>query len=182
MGAQMDKIKKNKKLFGIIKGFFIVILALLLFINVYSIVGRLIFHEALPKLFGLSDAVVLSGSMSPTINAGDLIVIAEKNSYNTGDIVTYENNGLVTHRIVETKENGFITKGDHNNTEDKLVSPDQIRGKVVLILPKIGYIVSFFKTPLGMVIIIGVAAIILEMPTIITKIKNKKVGREYEKQ
>lgn len=179
----MDKSTKKQKIFKILNAIFIVLLSLLLFLNLYNIAGRLIFKKALPKLLGYCDAVVLSGSMSPTIEVGDLIIISEKDSYKIGDIITYENNGLITHRIVDIEEGGYITKGDHNNTADiKTVTSGQVQGKVVMVLPKIGYAVSFFKTPSAIVLIIIVAAILIEMPTIINKIKNKKGGRNREKQ
>ena len=172
---------KKKILFKVISSIIVVILALLLFFNLYNIVGRLVFKETLPKFFGYSEAVVESGSMSPEIETYDFIINSKMDNYKVGDIITYEKNGLVTHRIVEITDDGFITKGDHNNTADReAVEIGQIQGKVVLVIPKIGYAIDFLKTPYGIVIIIALAAILVKMPAIIEKIRNKKGGREYE--
>lgn len=75
--------------------------------------------------------------MAPNFNKEDLIIIKEEKEYEVGDIITFKNlDGIyVTHRIIEKDENGFITKGDNNNTkDDEKVTKEQICGKVVFIL------------------------------------------------
>ena len=102
-------------------------------------------------LFKYQPIAVLSGSMSPTFNRGDAVVVrklddGEKQRLERGDIIQYQSGSkYVVHRIVEitNDENGniqYITKGDHNNTNDsKAVSVDQIVGKVSFVIPYIGY-------------------------------------------
>ena len=77
-------------------------------------------------------------------------------------------NGLtVTHRIVGKKldvDGNYIyrTKGDNNSLEDTaLVDLDNIYGKVVLRLPKIGYVQGFVSTPLGFVLSIIIPVLIV---------------------
>ena len=61
----------------------------------------------------------------------------------------------ITHRIVgkQLLSNGefvFRTKGDNNSVEDSaLVKLDDIYGKVVIKIPKIGYVQKFLSTPIG---------------------------------
>lgn len=77
--------------------------------------------------------------MSPEFRKEDIIVIKEKSEYNIGDIVTYKTKEgyLITHRIIEKNENGFITKGDNNNTKDEeYVNFFDIIGKVIFIIRK----------------------------------------------
>lgn len=81
--------------------------------------------------------IVKSNSMYPTLQKSDIILIKRNRDYKKGDIITYdyENNYLVTHRIIEKSNNFFITKGDNNNSEDdKFIQLDNIKGKVILIL------------------------------------------------
>ena len=74
--AQKSSIKKAFGIFGkLIKVIFIILLGLMLAFNIFKLVSNLVFKNDLPKLFGYADAVVLTGSMANTINAGDLIVI-----------------------------------------------------------------------------------------------------------
>lgn len=77
---------------------------------------------------------IQSGSMEPTIMVGEAVVIQKQKSYEQGEIITYmvENQYLVTHRIQEKKEEGYITKGDHNNQIDEVfVRLEDIQGKVI---------------------------------------------------
>lgn len=102
----------------------------------------------------ISAYIIISPSMVPTIKVEDAIVIMRKDpeELEVGDIITFLSSdprysGLtITHRIVgiEKSDNGNIfyrTKGDNNNSEDlSLVPSDNVYGKVVLKIPKIGYI------------------------------------------
>ncbi len=102
-------------------------------------------------LFKYQPVAVLSGSMSPTFDRGDAVVIkkltnAEKDELKKGDIIQYvSGTKYVVHRIVEIDNdtNGnriFITKGDHNNGKD--INPvwyDSIVGKVSFVVKYIGY-------------------------------------------
>ena len=92
------------------------------------------------QTFGVTILKVSSNSMMPTFEKGDYILIKKQKEYNVGDIITYEveeqgNKYLVTHRIIEEYENGYITKGDANNTNDEGTKYENvIRGKLFLII------------------------------------------------
>ena len=86
--------------------------------------------------------VVLSGSMEPEIPTGSVVVVdGRKKEWNPGDVITYRRgNMVVTHRIVEKREEGYCTKGDSNEEEDTgIVSEGQVIGNVITVLPWIGY-------------------------------------------
>ena len=92
--------------------------------------------ELLTKVAGFSVLRVDSGSMEPSISVGDILIIKECGNYEVNDVITYnvDNDYLVTHRIIEKKEdNNFVTKGDNNNTKDNdKVTRENIEGKVIL--------------------------------------------------
>ena len=102
-------------------------------------------------LFKYQPIAVLSGSMSPTFNRGDAVVInklntTEKYKLKEGDIIQFvSGTKYVVHRIVEitNDEYGnklFVTKGDHNNTIDaNKVAIEDVIGKVSFVVPYIGY-------------------------------------------
>ena len=102
-------------------------------------------------VFKYQPIAILSGSMSPTFNRGDAVVInklteEEKEKLEKGDIVQYiSGSKYVVHRIIEitNDENGnklFVTKGDHNNTKDAdPVAVKDVKGKVSFVIPYIGY-------------------------------------------
>lgn len=86
------------------------------------------------NFFDMGTLLICSGSMEPELEIGDIIIIKKYDNYEVGDIVTYldDDNILVTHRIIEKTENGFVLKGDNNNTKDKeIVNKDIIAGKVI---------------------------------------------------
>ncbi len=86
------------------------------------------------NFFDMGTLLICSGSMEPELKLGDIIIIKKYDNYKTGDIVTYldDDNILVTHRIIEKTESGFVTKGDNNNTRDKdVISKNEIQGKVI---------------------------------------------------
>lgn len=141
------------------------IIAALLLCNVYTIVLRSAFDVLQPSVFGVSTAVVITGSMEPAVSVNDMVVIHEQESYEPGDIVSYQSGSmLVTHRIAEATENGYITKGDANNTDDGEIAREAVVGKVVLVIPKVGYAIAFLQTPLGMLVMTGVLFALVALP------------------
>ncbi len=152
----------------------IVLLALLLAANVYRIAAKRLFHVKNPTVFGYSTAVVLTGSMSGTIEPNDLIVTRRQAEYRQGDVITYANQySTVTHRIVQVTDGGYRTKGDANNTEDgETVLSEQVVGRVVLTVPKFGAVILFLKSPLGMLCMLAVFVLMIELPQLIKRIKK----------
>ena len=132
------------------------VLVLLLAAQGYLAAARLIAKKSNPTIFGFQSAVVLTGSMSGAIEAGDLILVHAEKEYAAGDIILFKDHGgtRVTHRIVQKTPQGFVTKGDANDTEDAgAVLPEQILGKVVLVVPYLGRAVQFLKTPAGLLLL-----------------------------
>lgn len=99
-------------------------------------------------LFPVHPALVGSGSMQPTMYAGDVVIIAKvpADMIKQGDIIQFRKEGKITvmHRVVEIEETGeakfFITKGDANDEPDTdPVIPENVVGKAVFNIPKIGW-------------------------------------------
>lgn len=148
-------------------------------INVYLANANGIAGNRLPMPFEHGAAVVLSGSMEPKIYEGDLIIVRKMSDYRERNIVVYQaGNSLVVHRIVKKDGNMITTKGDANNTDDAPINISAIKGKVVLIVPKIGRIVGFFKTPLGIICIIAAAIALLEIPRRDEKKRDDEIRRK----
>lgn len=140
--------------------------------------------------------VIISPSMVPTINVEDAIVIkrAEENELKVGDIITFLSSdprysGLtITHRIVgvEKSKSGevfFRTKGDNNNSEDTaLVKTENIYGKVMLRIPKIGYIQYFLTKSYGWIIVVVIPCLCVVIYDILKIIKSIKNGSSKKKK
>jgi signal peptidase I len=110
-----------------------IIYSLIILFLIY-IVFQVIYKNDIVRVCGFSCLNVLTGSMSPEIEAGEKIIIKKCNDYTIGDIISYKdsNNDIITHRIIAKEEDYFITKGDYNNTDDEEhVVLSQIYGKVI---------------------------------------------------
>lgn len=128
---------------------------------------------AVPQAVGASHSyVVLSSSMTPTVEAGDMVIVDDRapTAIEGGDIISYrapeEEKAIVTHRVVEVvKRDGkrlFRTKGDANEEVDPyLVSKEDLIGEVAFVIPYAGYFVQFAKSDMGLVALLVVPASIL---------------------
>jgi signal peptidase I len=115
-----------------------------------------------PDIFGYKPLTILSNSMQPTFNAGDIILINVDKEPEKGDVITYKHpDGIyVTHRAInkEVKDGTtyFEAKGDNNNVDDKIQIPNSdVIGVQTFIIPKAGHLAKFVSGPIGFSILIG---------------------------
>lgn len=99
-------------------------------------------------LTGTKIFIVMSNSMAPRLNKGDLILVRKQESYSVNDVVTFQRGSqVITHRISSSENNFFKTKGDGNMSNDfpRLKASDII-GSVVYSLPYIGTVFAVLKS------------------------------------
>ena len=153
----------------------IVIVALIIGVNVYSLNASHLTGNSVPMPFGVGAAVVLSGSMEPELSVGDFLLIADRDEYNVGDVVVFQDGRMaVTHRIISIDGDRVITRGDANNTDDDPITKGQIKGEVVMAIPFIGHIVNAVKTPIGTICVLALAIFLLERSFNADKKNDKK--------
>lgn len=161
--ASTKKIKLKHT--GILRILLLIICGAILGVNVYSLNANRLVGNRIPMPFGYGAAVVLSGSMEPTLSTDDLIIVRKAESLAVDDIVVFQDEDiLVVHRIIETDGETVTTKGDANNAADEPVSVSDIKGKVVFSIPFAGKIVNFMKTPVGILLVIIAAIALVEIP------------------
>lgn len=155
------------------------ILGLLVMVNLWLMAQRFLLHEAMPSFLGYTPVYVLSGSMEPAFSAGDMILITKQPEYETGDVVTCQmGDQTVTHRIIGIEDGQFRLQGDANNVPDEsLVSPDRILGRQVAVVPYAGRLAAFLKTPVGIVLLVGIGFLMIEIPFLFGK-KERGAGDE----
>ena len=151
------KMRRAARLAGrICSGAVTAVLAVLLAANLYVLAAQRLGTED-PAVLGLRSAVVLTGSMSGTIEPDDLVVTHEEASYDAGDIIMFRSGShTVTHRITAVTAEGYRTRGDANNTEDPAIYPDSVIGVYRGRIPKLGDFALFLQKPLGMAVFIGI--------------------------
>lgn len=158
-------------------------MCVVLLFNVWMIIQQTVLGKTAPEVFGYSQYIVTSGSMEPEFSAGDMVLVKSEDAYNLGDIVTFTDadGSVVTHRITGSVEGMFITKGDANNIEDAdLLAPENIIGKLQLVLPQVGNAMLFLRTPLGILCLLAVGLLIIKLPDWTGTLKTKARGKHAE--
>jgi signal peptidase len=121
---------------------------------------------------------VQSGSMEPTIHTGSIIISHHQSTYSVGDIITFaksDDQTSVTHRLVEIKNDQFITKGDANNSPDSgTIDKKSIYGKTIFSIAYLGYPIAFARTQTGLIILIIIPSTIIIYSELVN-IKNEIV-------
>lgn len=173
-------LERNNKKNVILKILNIILKVTLTFIIIFLlffIVRATVFKKY--DIFGYRFYIIMSGSMEPDIRTGDMIITKESDNYKIGDVIAFKDANFVTaHRIVEiSTEDGekiFKTKGDNNNTADRnLVKSQQIKGKIVNKIPKVGKAVLYLKTHwIILVLLIGVIIIVYLVRILLFNRKN----------
>lgn len=104
-------------------------------------------------LFGFQPNIVGSGSMEPVLQVGDITVTVDidPRKITEGDIIQFRrDNEKIIHRVVNIYTvddvQYFVTKGDANRVDDDPITSNQITGKLVLTIPKIGWASIYIKS------------------------------------
>ncbi len=168
---QMTKEEMRHKVLTIIGIVLCAILTPILIINCIMIVQSLVNDEdEVPGIFGVSPMIVLTESMEPTINAGDIILIQKIDAAEVAidDVICFfdpAGNGTktVTHRVKDIRTNAttglieFQTWGDNNNgsVDKDWASEELLIGRWTGTgIPLVGHIAMFMQTPYGLIICI----------------------------
>jgi signal peptidase I len=115
-----------------------------------------------------SYVVVQGGSMEPTYQDGDLVLIRESGTYREGDVIafraggTFEDPTRIIHRIVgDTGEGTFKTQGDNRPVLDPWTpGPDDIIGKAILHVPQAGAAAGLLTNPATFAALGGAAVVV----------------------
>lgn len=154
----------NSKKKSILRHIVLVILGLVLGINLYLANARSVVGNQMPMPFGTGAAVVMSGSMEPTLSKGDLIFVRKAEELHTGDIVVYQSdNILVVHRIITLYGDTVVTQGDANNAADDPIDVSQVKGVVRFHIPYVGTLLEAIKTPIGTLVTLLLAFALVEL-------------------
>jgi signal peptidase len=120
-----------------------------------SVGAALLVALVVPRLAGATPYVIETGSMTPKMPPGTLVVVrpVDPADIAVGDVVTYQIRSgdptVVTHRVVQqgvdmTGQPRWRTQGDANDTADEgWVEPVQVRGERWYHVPYLGYATSF---------------------------------------
>ena len=165
------------KALKIIRSIFVwLMVALAVFMMIFTVVSVSTFDRADRNLFGYKAFIVLSDSMSKTdFSAGDLVLVKEvdPSTLKEGDIIAYTSQNTsnygetVTHKIRKLTTNangepGFVTYGTTTDTDDEtVVTYPYVLGKYSSHIPKVGRFFMFLKTTPGYIVCILIPFLLL---------------------
>jgi signal peptidase I len=120
---------------------------------------------------GVDVLVFRSGSMAPTIHTSDLALSRTVSAaeLREDDVVSVLDSGgsRVTHRVVTVAEQGdhrqLTLRGDANERPDQEVYTVTEAQRVVMVVPKAGYLVAWTTGPVGMLLLGGYGAFLLSV-------------------
>jgi len=98
-------------------------------------------------LLGVQPTLISGPSMVPTLRTGDvaLVQMTAPETIRVGDIIRFRSGeAAIVHRVVAIQPDGqggvFVTRGDANNSDDPPIPADALDGRVVLVVPRLGWI------------------------------------------
>jgi len=131
----MDLNKILNIIKNIIINLIIFVLGIIAIIAIWTSIQLNVQNKEYVDLFGYSLFSTETGSMSPKIEKGDVVIVKIGEHVQENDIITYKNNNsFITHRIIEIDGESIIAKGDNNNTKDEPITKEAIVGKVTFII------------------------------------------------
>ena len=168
-----EKASIKHRIFTVVGIVLCVILIPILIINLTLIAKSFINKDEVPSIGGMLPLIVLTDSMKPEIDSGDLIICRtiDADDVKVDDVISFfdpAGNGtsIVTHRVIEIiEEDGelkFRTQGDNNNTEDKVAVPaENLVGIYKSRIPGAGHIAMFMQSTAGLIVCVVLPIILL---------------------
>lgn len=186
----MDKKSFLKKSLNVLSSLVIFLeIVIILFIVITKISG------GVPSLFGHQMYVIVSPSMSPEINVGD-VIISEKyknQELEVGDVVQYVGKGgdidgkIITHEIIKIDGEGsdetIVTKGVANPDPDRPIKRSDIIAVMKYKTIILGPLYSIFSSTVGFVLLVMIplaTMIVFEVVNLIREIKKEKEEGEEQ--
>jgi len=141
-----------------------------------------------PSIFGYSFYVIVSPSMSPELEVGDMIISKKYDGgeLEVGDIVEYVGQSgdmagkIITHKIVKITGEGadrvIVTRGTANNTDDAPISPSNIIAVMKYKTVIIDKIYSVLCTTAGFICLVLLPMVAMIVSEVV------RLGRELQKE
>jgi len=156
---------KFKKIINIIE---YTIIFLIILVNAILIVKSVNNPNKTPDLFGKKAFIIVSGSMIPTIEIGDVVIIQDANKASVGEIIAFRRDStVIVHRVIKemnvNRKIMYQTQGDNNNMADlELVDMQNIEGVYTGKIPWVGNILMFLYNNLAFVVVVIILILIVK--------------------
>ena len=163
-----------------------------LLVVILATVGGLLIHIKTaddPSVFGYGIYTVVSGSMTPTIMIGDVLLVKKVEdpaSLKKGDVITFNGRGklegkVVTHRIVSegVVDGQIVTAGDANyGLTDDPITFDDVIGRVVKKSGLLRLVHNAFTSKVGFALIVFIPLLILLIVQVVNFVRACKMDKD----
>lgn len=169
-----DSQQRRQKVLTVVGIVLCVLMVPILIVNCTLLIKGAVNRQEVPDFAGLMPLIVLTDSMSPDINSGDLILCrtVDAAEVQVGDVISFYDpagNGtsVVTHKVVRLERSGdtlrFYTQGVNNNIEDRLpVEADRVIATYTGVrIPGAGNVAIFMQTPTGLLVCVLLPVLLL---------------------
>ena len=162
-----DSLRKVVRVVRVVK---ITVCCVLIAVLTLAVIAFLVakIRGEIPSLFGYSIQRIISGSMAPTLEIGDVIIskeVTDTSEVHVNDIVTFRgdsrfDNQKVTHRVMVSPHNDgnggivIVTKGDANEFDDGEINYYDVESKYVAKANILRDLFSFFFSKWGLLVFI----------------------------
>ena len=137
-------LKYINKIFQVFIDILVFIITVLIFFSLYNFISLKVLNKEYSNVLGVSIFEIVSGSMEPTLNVKDLIVVKKTSNISKNDIITYiDGKDFITHRVIKIEGNTLTTKGDSNNSDDVRINKSKVIVSIVVTLILISLSISY---------------------------------------
>ena len=190
MHQKKEKTSTAHKIQTVIGIVLCVILIPILILNISLIIRSFTDPDEVPSVGGYLPLIVLTDSMYPQIQSGDLIIChtAQPEDIQVGDVIAFfdpAGNGtsVVTHKVMELTEVGgevaWVTQGIANNAADFLPVPAKnLVGVYESRIPGLGNVVMFMQSTTGLIVCVVLPILLLVGYDILRRRKYEKAQRQ----
>jgi signal peptidase len=190
MHQKKEKTSTAHKIQTVIGIVLCVILIPILILNISLIIRSFTDPDEVPSVGGYLPLIVLTDSMYPQIQSGDLIIChtAQPEDIQVGDVIAFfdpAGNGtsVVTHKVMELTEVGgevaWVTQGIANNAADFLPVPAKnLVGVYESRISGLGNVVMFMQSTTGLIVCVVLPILLLVGYDILRRRKYEKAQRQ----
>ena len=130
-----EKEDARHRITGAVLTIILVVVIIFMAVAIYTFIQIKIIRKTYTHFAGVIALSEQTESMKPAINIDDIVFVSINNSgLKKDDIIAYyDNDYVITHRLISINNDSYITLGDNSDSGIEHVNKDQILGKVIYI-------------------------------------------------
>lgn len=130
-----EKEDARHRITGAVLTIILVVVIIFMAVAIYTFIQIKIIRKTYTHFAGVIALSEQTESMKPAINIDDIVFVSINNSgLKKDDIIAYyDNDYVITHRLISINNDSYITLGDNSDSGIEHVNKNQILGKVIYV-------------------------------------------------